>query len=172
VEVNYCNTLPLFRYFISPLFSYFFHYSLRANSELPLLVAEVPSSAVWIRPFSFSTVVFLIAGVLLQCTVFYNERTPTKFRVGALITPSILLRGIQLTHVQRYRGTNVKMVFSYKLFTFHEASVITTIMDQKVQLLKPLNKRELNTTKQNPHRRENAIFLYETGLQSSKQYLW
>jgi hypothetical protein len=27
-------------------------------------------------------------------------------------------------------------------------SVITTIMDQKVQLLKPLNKRDLNTTKQ------------------------
>jgi hypothetical protein len=28
----------------------------------------------------------------------------------------------------------------------HFSSVITTIMDQKVQLLKPLNKRELNTT--------------------------
>jgi hypothetical protein len=74
--------------------------------------------------------------------------------------PTILLRDIQLTHVQRYCGTTVKMVFSYKIFTFHEAntcvadgvrcahfpSVITTIMDQKVQLLKPLNKRELNTT--------------------------
>jgi hypothetical protein len=24
-EVNYCNTLPVFRYFLSPLFCYFFH---------------------------------------------------------------------------------------------------------------------------------------------------
>jgi hypothetical protein len=30
--------------------------------------------------------------------------------------------------------------------TFLQYSVITIIMDQKVQLLKPLNKRELNTT--------------------------
>jgi hypothetical protein len=62
----------------------------------------------------------------------------------------------------------VKMVFSYKIFAFHEAntcealpnacrhsvralsySVITTIMDPKVQLLKSLNQRELNTTLQN-----------------------
>jgi hypothetical protein len=56
----------------------------------------------------------------------------------------------------------VKMVFSFKTFTFQEAntcvalpndcsvralsSVITTIMDQKVQLLKPLNLREFYTT--------------------------
>jgi ribulose-5-phosphate 4-epimerase/fuculose-1-phosphate aldolase len=43
------------------------------------------------------------------------------------------------------------MVISYTIFTFHEVgvrcahfhSVIATIMDQKVQLLKSLNKREL-----------------------------
>jgi hypothetical protein len=58
----------------------------------------------------------------------------------------------------------VKIVFSYKYFTFHEANtcvalpnarrrsvralsysvpVITTLIDQKVELLKPLNLREL-----------------------------
>jgi hypothetical protein len=46
----------------------------------------------------------------------------------------------------------------YKVFTFHEANtrvalpnaflVFTTIMDQKVQLLKPLNKGAMYTTKQ------------------------
>jgi hypothetical protein len=56
----------------------------------------------------------------------------------------ILLRGIQLTHVQRYWGSTVKMVVSYKIFTdsvwcAHFPSVIKTVMDQKVQLLKPLN---------------------------------
>jgi hypothetical protein len=60
----------------------------------------------------------------------------------------------------------MKMVFSYKFFTFYEAntvhvwrsrtpdgvwcahfpSVITTIMDHKVLLLKPLKLRELYTT--------------------------
>jgi hypothetical protein len=59
---------------------------------------------------------------------------------------TILLRGIQLTHVQRYLGSNVKMLFSYKTFTFHEAntfvalpnafpSIITTIMDHKVSTI-------------------------------------
>jgi hypothetical protein len=48
------------------------------------------------------------------------------------------------------------MVFAFKIFTFHEANtcvahfpiVITTVMGQKVrvQLLKPLNLRELYTT--------------------------
>jgi hypothetical protein len=76
----------------------------------------------------------------------------------------ILLRGIQLTHVQRYLGSTVKIVCSFQS-TFHEAntcvalprtpdgvrcalfhSVITTIIDHIVQLLKPLNIRELNTT--------------------------
>jgi hypothetical protein len=33
-----------------------------------------------------------------------------------------LLRGIQLTNVQRYLGSTVKMVLSYKIFTFHEAN--------------------------------------------------
>jgi hypothetical protein len=80
----------------------------------------------------------------------------------------ILLRGIQITHVQCYWGSTVKMVFSLQMFTFHEAntcvalpnahdgvrsahfpSVITTIMDQKVELLKPVKLRELYTTKQN-----------------------
>jgi hypothetical protein len=36
----------------------------------------------------------------------------------------ILLRGIQLTLVQRYWGSNVKMVFSYKIFTFYEANTL------------------------------------------------
>jgi hypothetical protein len=76
----------------------------------------------------------------------------------------ILLRGIQLTNVKRYQGSSVKMVLSYKICTLNEAnksvalpnacgfrcahfpSVITTIMDNKVQLLKPLNKRELYAT--------------------------
>jgi hypothetical protein len=58
----------------------------------------------------------------------------------------------------------VKTVFSYEMFTLNEANtcvalsspvgvlcahfsnVITTIMDHKLQLLKPLNKRELYAT--------------------------
>jgi hypothetical protein len=50
----------------------------------------------------------------------------------------------------------VKMVFSFKIFTFHEANTcvalptsvtsIVSIMDQKVQLLKQLKLRELYTT--------------------------
>jgi hypothetical protein len=67
----------------------------------------------------------------------------------------ILLRGTQLTLVQCYWGSIVKMVFSYKILMrpihlwrsrtpygvrgAHFPCVITTIMDQKVQLLKPLN---------------------------------
>jgi glucose uptake protein GlcU len=39
----------------------------------------------------------------------------------------ILLRGIQLTHVQRYLGSTVKMVFSYKIFTFHEANTFAAL---------------------------------------------
>jgi hypothetical protein len=35
---------------------------------------------------------------------------------------TILLRGIHLTLVQRYKGSTVKMVFSYKIFTFYEAN--------------------------------------------------
>jgi hypothetical protein len=73
----------------------------------------------------------------------------------------ILLLGLQLTHVQRYWCSTVNMVLSYKCFTLlkirlihvwhsrtsdgvrcaHYPIVITTIMDQKQQLLKPLNKR-------------------------------
>jgi hypothetical protein len=86
-------------------------------------------------------------------------------RVQFVSVVAILLRGIQLTDVQHYWGTIVKIVLSYTIFAFHEAntcaalpnawrrsvralsySVITTIMDQKVQLVKSLNKRELNTT--------------------------
>jgi hypothetical protein len=37
---------------------------------------------------------------------------------------SILLRGIQLTHLQRYRGLTVKMVPSYKIFPFNEANTV------------------------------------------------
>jgi hypothetical protein len=79
----------------------------------------------------------------------------------------ILLRGIQFTHVQRYRGSTVKMLFMFiKMQMFikmrpihmrrsgtpdgvwcaHFPSVITTIIDHKLQLLKPLNKRELYAT--------------------------
>jgi hypothetical protein len=78
----------------------------------------------------------------------------------------ILLRGIQLTNVQRYQGSTVKMLLSCKICTLNEAntvhmwrsqtpagvrcshfpSVITTKMDHTVQLLKPLNKRELYAT--------------------------
>jgi hypothetical protein len=78
----------------------------------------------------------------------------------------ILLCGIQLTHVQRYWGWIVKLVLSCEIITLNEASmlymwrsrttvgvrcahfpsVITAIMDQKQQLLKPLNKRESYTT--------------------------
>jgi hypothetical protein len=36
----------------------------------------------------------------------------------------ILLRGIQLTLVQRYRGSTVKMVLSYKIFTFYEVNTL------------------------------------------------
>jgi hypothetical protein len=59
---------------------------------------------------------------------------------------TILLRGIQLTHVPRYWGSTGKIVFPNKMFTFDEANTcvalpnfpITTIMDH-VQLLKPLD---------------------------------
>jgi hypothetical protein len=77
----------------------------------------------------------------------------------------ILLRGIQLTYDQLYRGSTVKMVLK-KFFLLlemrlihmwrsrtpagvrcaHFPSFITTIMDHKVQLLKPLNKSELYAT--------------------------
>jgi hypothetical protein len=56
----------------------------------------------------------------------------------------ILLRGIQLTNVQRYWGSTVKIVFSYEIFNFHEAN--TRVVLPNDQLLKPLNKRELYTT--------------------------
>jgi hypothetical protein len=79
----------------------------------------------------------------------------------------ILLRCIQLTHVQRYRGSTVKMVLSCKIVSLNEANTvytrmwcsptpagvrcvhfpITTIMDHKPQLIKPLNKSELYTTR-------------------------
>jgi hypothetical protein len=39
-----------------------------------------------------------------------------------LLKIAILLRGIQLTNVQRYRGSTVKMVFSYKICIFYEAN--------------------------------------------------
>jgi hypothetical protein len=42
---------------------------------------------------------------------------------------SILLRGTQLTNVQRYmyRGSTVKMVFSYKIFTCYEANTCVAL---------------------------------------------
>jgi hypothetical protein len=39
----------------------------------------------------------------------------------------ILLRGIQLTLVHRYWCSTVKMVFSYKIFTFYEASTLVAL---------------------------------------------
>jgi hypothetical protein len=64
----------------------------------------------------------------------------------------ILQRGIQLTNVQRYHDFTVKMVLSYKSCTLNEANtcartfLMSSIMDHNVQLLKPLNKRELYAT--------------------------
>jgi hypothetical protein len=40
---------------------------------------------------------------------------------------SILLRGIQLTHVQRYWGLTVKMVLPYKIVTFYEANICVAL---------------------------------------------
>jgi hypothetical protein len=40
---------------------------------------------------------------------------------------SILLRGIQLTHVQSNWGSSVKMVFSYKICTFHDANTCVAL---------------------------------------------
>jgi hypothetical protein len=37
------------------------------------------------------------------------------------------IRGIQLTHVQRYFGSTVKMVFSYQIFTFHESNTFVAL---------------------------------------------
>jgi hypothetical protein len=42
--------------------------------------------------------------------------------LGTLSIVLILLRGFKLTHVQRYRGSTVKMELSYKIFTVHEAN--------------------------------------------------
>jgi hypothetical protein len=40
----------------------------------------------------------------------------------------ILLPGIQLSHGQRYLGSTVKMVFSFKIFAFHDnRSQITVV---------------------------------------------
>jgi hypothetical protein len=39
----------------------------------------------------------------------------------------ILLRGIQLTHVQRYWGSTVKMVFSYEIFSVHEVNTCVAL---------------------------------------------
>jgi hypothetical protein len=56
-----------------------------------------------------------------------NFRQDAKLKIGAhfrntcqskRLPELILLRGIQLTLVQRYRSLTVKMVFSYKMFTF------------------------------------------------------
>jgi hypothetical protein len=47
----------------------------------------------------------------------------------------ILLRGIQLTHIQRYQGSTVKMVLSLHMPAFGARTFlvfITTIMDHKV----------------------------------------
>jgi hypothetical protein len=95
-----------------------------------------------------------------------NQSLP--FVISGIID-MILLRGIQLTHAQYYWGSTVKMLSSFEIFTFHEANICValpnawrrsvralfycyhnnTVMDQKVQLLKPLNLRELYTTWQN-----------------------
>jgi hypothetical protein len=40
---------------------------------------------------------------------------------------SFLLRGIQLTLVQRYWGSTVKMLFSYKIFTFYDANTLVSL---------------------------------------------
>jgi hypothetical protein len=60
------------------------------------------------------------------------------------VNKKILLRGSPLKHGQGFWGSTEKLVFSFKIFTFYEANAcITTKM---VQLLKPLNLRELYTT--------------------------
>jgi hypothetical protein len=46
---------------------------------------------------------------------------------GHVRVQKILLRGIQLTHVQRYRGSTVKMELSYKIFTLNEASTCVAL---------------------------------------------
>jgi hypothetical protein len=72
---------------------------------------------------------------------------------------TILLRGIQLTHFQTLLRFNCEndvfvknILLSWGQYNCggvrcaHFPSVITTIMDQKVELLKPLNLRELYAT--------------------------
>jgi hypothetical protein len=43
------------------------------------------------------------------------------------LTSAILLRGIQLTLVQRYWGSTVNIVFSYKIFIFYEANTCVAL---------------------------------------------
>jgi hypothetical protein len=46
----------------------------------------------------------------------------TTAHLGLTEAMTILLRGIQLTHIQRYCCSTVKMVVSFKIFTFHETN--------------------------------------------------
>jgi hypothetical protein len=52
---------------------------------------------------------------------FRDTSVGESFRPHQSGKVSILLRGIQFTHVQRYSGSTVKMVLSNKFFTLNEA---------------------------------------------------
>jgi hypothetical protein len=58
----------------------------------------------------------------LQENIGPIDSLPLKSRISKYLL-MILLPGIQLTHVQRYRGLTVKIVcFVQFFFTFHEAN--------------------------------------------------
>jgi hypothetical protein len=51
----------------------------------------------------------------------------------------ILLRGIQLTLVQRSWGSIVKMLFSYKVFTFYAANTLVALTNAWRRSLRALS---------------------------------
>jgi hypothetical protein len=52
---------------------------------------------------------------------------------------SILLRGIQLTHAQRYCGSTGKMVFSFKFFSFNEANTCVALPNARRHSVRALS---------------------------------
>jgi hypothetical protein len=52
----------------------------------------------------------------------------------------ILLRGIQLTNVQRYQGSTVKMVLLYKICTLNEANTCVALPNACRRSVRALSK--------------------------------
>jgi hypothetical protein len=63
---------------------------------------------------------FYIISISLKEDIVYTVQLVMIFQMS-------LLRGIQLTLVQRYWGSTLKMLFSYKFFSFYEANTCVAL---------------------------------------------